>query len=388
MEIKVREVNAVQDKSIVEVEQELLNKHEQSLNGESNEAEEGNLGSGGMEQSTEGSTTEGEQENVQQENKAQEQQSISSGQLTEQDVLSFIKNRYNKEIKSFDELISERESSDALPEDVASYLKYKRDTGRGISDYLKLQEDIDSKNPDDLLREYFLQTQEGLDDEDIDIMMEDYSYDEELDDESEVKKIKLAKKKAVAKAKSYFNEQKEKYRQPIESMGGSISKEQEEQLKAYNEYMQQANSFEEQRQAREDWFKKKVDEVFNPEFKGFEFNVKDSKITFSPSDYTHLKKVHSDPNNFIKKFINEDGLLEDAVGYHKALAVAMNLDKFAEFFFEQGMSHAAEDMTQKIKNVNMSERKAPEVTNKGGVQVKVVNPDSGRGLKIRSRNKS
>lgn len=384
MDIKVREVGAVEDKSAIEVEQELLDKHEESLRDESNEVESNEVESGGVEQSIEGSTTEEEQEVIQQETQTQEQ----TRELTEESVLSFIKDRYNKEINSFDELIAERESSNELPEDVASYLKYKQETGRGISDYIKLQEDIDSKNPDDLLREYLLQTQEGLDDEDIDIIMEDYSYDEELDDESEIKKIKLAKKREVAKAKSYFKEQKEKYRQPVESAGTSISNEQEEKLQAYNEYMQQAKSYEEQAKARQEWFNKKVDEVFNPEFKGFEFNIKDSKMTFSPSDYSHLKKVHSDPNNFIKKFVNDDGLLEDAVGYHKALAVAMNLDKFAEFFFEQGMSHAADDMTRKIKNVNMSERKAPEATSKGGVQVKVINPDSGRGLKIRSRNKS
>jgi hypothetical protein len=34
--------------------------------------------------------------------------------------------------------------------------------------------------------------------------------------------------------------------------------------------------------------------------------------------------------------LNEDGLIEDAVGYHKALAVAMNPEKFAKFFYEQG----------------------------------------------------
>lgn len=383
MEIKVREVSAVQDKSSVEVEQELLDKHEQSLEDETNEVEPT-----GVEQSTESSTTEEEQEAVQQETQTQVEQSDDSGQLTEESVLSFIKDRYNREINSFDELLSAREEATEIPEDVKSFLEYKQETGRGINDYLKLQEDFDSKNPDDLLREYFLQTEEGLDAEDIEIMMENFSYDEDLDDESDVKKVKLAKKKAIAKAKSYFNEQKEKYRQPVESTASSVSNEQMEKIEAYNKYMQEAETFNEQQQLKVDWFNKKVDEVFNPEFKGFEFNVKDNKMVFSPSDYNHMKKMQSDPSNFIKKFVNEDGLLEDAVGYHKALAVAMNLDKFAEFFYEQGMSHAADDMTRKIKNVNMTERQAPEATTKGGVQVKVINPDSGRGLKIRSKNKS
>ena len=112
----------------------------------------------------------------------------------EEDVLSYIGKRYGKEINSLDEL-SEREESEELPEDVASYFKYKKETGRGIEDYVKLQRDFDAMNPDSLLREYLQFTEgEGLDAEDIDSLMEDYSYDEELDDESVIKKTKLAKK--------------------------------------------------------------------------------------------------------------------------------------------------------------------------------------------------
>jgi hypothetical protein len=42
---------------------------------------------------------------------------------------------------------------------------------------------------------------------------------------------------------------------------------------------------------------------------------------------------------------------------------------------------------RKTKNINMSERRAPEAVNKGGVQIKAVNPDAGKGLKIRSIKK-
>ena len=41
--------------------------------------------------------------------------------------------------------------------------------------------------------------------------MEDYKFDEDLDDEADVKKAKLAKKKVIAKAKN-IEEQKEQYR--------------------------------------------------------------------------------------------------------------------------------------------------------------------------------
>jgi hypothetical protein len=82
------------------------------------------------------------------------------------------------------------------------------------------------------------------------------------------------------------------------------------------------------------------------------------------------------------------GLIKDAVGYHKSLSIAMNPDKFAKFFYEQGMADATETNLKGIKNINMSERRAPEITKtSGGMQVKAVNPDSGKSLKIRSNKK-
>jgi hypothetical protein len=66
------------------------------------------------------------------------------------------------------------------------------------------------------------------------------------------------------------------------------------------------------------------------------------------------------------------------------LAAALSPEKLASFFFEQGKSFATDQNLKDIKNINMTERKAPQNVNKGGFQVKAVNPDSGRNLKIRS----
>ena len=65
----------------------------------------------------------------------------------------------------------------------------------------------------------------------------------------------------------------------------------------------------------------------------------------------------------------------------------MNPDKFAKFFYEQGQAVAVDDVMRKQKNVSMTTRKAPETTTKGGMKIRSVNPDSGRGLKIRSIKK-
>ena len=305
--------------------------------------------------------------------------------LKEEDVLSYIGKRYNKQINSFDELMAERNQAEEMPEDVAAFMKYKKETGRGFEDFLKLREDFESMDGDVLLKQYLHSTQEGLDSDDIDALMDDYRFDEDLDDESTVKRVKIARKKAIAEAKKYFGEQKEKYKLPLESSTVGISESEKEEFDAYKQYMQQAKTIEEENTRKRQWFDQKTNEVFSNEFKGFEFNVNDRKLTFSPGDAAELKKTQSTPQNFIQKFLDDSGLIKDAAGYHRALAIAMNPDRFAKFFYEQGMSDATDDVTRKIKNINMSERRATEVAKTpNGVQVKAVNPDHGRNLKIRS----
>ena len=352
MEFKVRELDGNEEKSLAEKEQEILDQHETK------------------EQVTE--------EVVEQK---QEQQ---PEELTEEKVLKFLGSRYGREITSFDDLVTEKEVTPEMPEDVAAYLKYKKETGRGIDDYARLNRDFDSMNENSLLREYFKSTEDGLDNEDISIMMEEYSYDEDLDDDSEVKRKKLAKKKMLSKAKKHFEKQKEYYKQPLES-SGSLTSEQEEELTAYRQYIESAKTQKQETERRQKWFTEKTDELFNSEFKGFEFKLDDKDVTFNPGSAEELKKVQSNPMNFISKYLDESGLLKDSNGYHRALAVAMNPEKFAKFFYEQGKAEATEDVMRKTKNVNMSERRTPEVTSKGGMKIRAMSQPSSRGLKIKSK---
>jgi hypothetical protein len=357
MEIKVRALDVEEPKSVQELEQELQEKHEQ----------------------------EQQQEDVVEE---QHEEPKVEVELNEGDVLSFISKRYNKEINSFDELMEQRQSNEELPEDVAAYLKYKKETGRGFDDFLKLRKDYDEMDQDQLLKEYLLATQEGLDEEDVDLMMDDYKYDEDLDDESRVKKVKVAKKKAVVEAKKYFNNLKEKYKAPLESSMANVSDEERKEFDSYKQYLQQAKTIQEQDERKRNWFTQKTNEVFDNGFKGFEFSVNDRKLMYAPGDASELKKNQLTPANFVNKFLDENGLINDAAGYHRSLAIAMNPEKFAKFFYEQGLSDATEDVMRKTKNINMGERKAPEIANKGGVQIKAVDPDSGKSLKIRSIKKT
>lgn len=381
MELKVRAVEAVEEKSVQEVEQELLDKHEEKFSDSDETTKETpQVKMDFAEGKSEETTTEVKETSEEKPEPVQE-----PAELSEEDVLSYIGKRYGKEINSLDELSAAREEAEELPEDVAAYFKYKKETGRGIEDYVRLQKDFSAMNPDALLREYLTITEgEGLDPEDIDSLMEDFSYDEELDDESVVKKTKLAKKKTIAKAKKFFNEQKELYKQPLESRPAADSQSNNEELQEYRQYLESVKTQQQESEVKRNWFLKESDKVFTEDFKGFDFVLDDKTVTFSPGDAQTIKKNQETPMNFINKYLDDKGLIKDAAGYHRALSIAMNPDKFAQFFYEQGKSEATEDVIRKTKNINMTERKTPEITNKGGFQVKSVNPDSGRGLKIRS----
>jgi len=373
MEMQVREVTDVVEKSKQQIEQELLDKHEaqQKLEFDDDKKEQVD--------SVEVSEPEIKSEESIVEELKKDPELL---ELNEEQVLSFIEKRYGKQINSLEELTAEREESETLPEDVAAYFKYKKETGRSLEEYVKLQQDFSQMNPDSLLKEYLTITEEGLDPEDIESIMEDYEFDEELDDPADVKKTRLAKKKIIAKAKKFFREQQEVYRQPLESRESSAS--QNEEFKAYKQYVNEAKTQKEESDRKSNWFSKKSDEVFSSEFKGFKFKVDESDITFSPGNASELRKAQETPMNFVNKFLDESGMLKDAEGYHRSLAIAMNPEKFAQFFYEQGQSNATEDVIRKTKNINMSERSAPEVSTKGGMQVKSVSTPSSNGLKIRS----
>jgi hypothetical protein len=353
MEIKVKAVEGTEEKSVQEIENKLLEKHEEKLNDdtpvEKVQTEQVQLKE---------ETTPVEQTEVKETPVVKEEIETQSSELNEEDVLKFIGNRYGKEIKSLDELNQQREE-EPLPEDVAKYLKYKKETGRGFDDFAKMQ------------RNY-----------------EDYSFDEELDDEKQIRKIKLAKKKTIAKAKDFFAKQQELYKVPLESRGDNLtSSESAKELEDYRKYIAEAKTVQEQQSRLRELYEKKTNDLFS-EFKGFEFTLDDKKFSFAPGDATELKSLQNNPQNFVKKFLGENGELEDAAGYHRSLAMAMHPEKFAKFFYEQGKSAAADETMKKLKNVNMSTRSAPEVTRStNGLQIKSVTPPSRSGLRIRSKNK-
>ena len=240
MDIKVREVTA-EEKSSQQIEQELLEKHEEKFQSETEQE------STDVKVEEPAAEVEVKEESTQVETPVEEvveekpPQLETPPELNEDEVLSYIGKRYGKEINSIDELVSKREDSEPLPEDVAAYLKYKKETGRGFNDFAKLQKDYTDLSPDALLREYYSITEEGLDPEDIDMLMEDFVYDEEVHEPNEIKKIKLAKKKEIAKAKKFLRQQQEQYKQPLESRESSASVNNDELIE-YRQYLESAKA--------------------------------------------------------------------------------------------------------------------------------------------------
>ena len=376
MEIKVKDLGLVEEKSRAEVEEQLLKKHEEKFED--------------TPQQEEVAEKVNTNEPVQEENSEPVENKTPSSELNDENVLSYIKDRYNKDINSVDELFAEKEANEPLPEDVSAYLKYKKETGRGIEDFYRLQKDYTDMDENSVLANYYASTEEGLDEIDIQDIIEDkFDFDEEIDDPKDIKKIKLAKKRELAKAKKFLNEQKDKYKVPLESSGDGLSADQQENLNAYKSYIDESKSIKEQTEKKYNYFLNKTNEVFNNDFKGFDFKVGENNLTFKPGTADELKNVQKDVTNFINKYMDDKGLIADAKGYHKALSVAMNPDKFAQFFYDQGVSNAVDNVSRKSKNINMDVRQAPQSVSKDGMKIRPVgNTDSGRGLRIRSIKKS
>lgn len=295
-------------------------------------------------------------------------------EIKDEDIIEYFKTKYQKEVTSVEDLFKDSQKAEVeqLPEDVVAYAKYKKETGRGFEDFIKLQKDPEAMSEESVLKEYLLASNEGLDAEDIESMINmEYSYDEDLDDEKEIAQKKLAKKKALSEAKNYINEQREKYKVPLESKGLPIPEAEVEEFKAYKERLQKAKSEQEIIQQQSQHFVKKTDELFSSEFKGFKFNVEGKDIVVPFGDPGELKTAQSDVRNFVSKYLDkETGLLSDPEGYHRALAAAMNPEKLAKYFYDLGKAEAIEATDKESKNINMTTRRNNQSVAGKGFQVR------------------
>ena len=307
-------------------------------------------------------------------------------ELSREEVFNdLLKDKYQIKAEELDDLVNNRQVSTELPEEVEKYLAYKKETNRGLEDFISLQSDIDSLNEGELMREYYRQTKQGLDDKDIEQLIDlNFGYNEGAD-ETVVNTKKLELKEELYKAKQFLQEQKGKYKTKLESSQSTLHEETKEAVEFFQLYkekqIEQAKRSESVRQT----FEEKTSRLFNDDFKGFEFNLGEEKVVFKPKDVSETRSKQSDLNNFIAKHTDEKGVLLDAKKYHTALSMAMNPEAYAKFFYEQGKASAIDKVVADGKNIDMNVR-SNVTSDKGGPKFRIVEDGNyNSGLKINKR---
>ena len=277
-----------------------------------------------------------------------------------------------------EEAVAEQAASGVeLPENIQKVVDFMNETGGSLEDYVKLNTDYASLNEDQLLREYYEQKYKAYDREDIDFLLQDkFSYDEDLDDEREVRLKKLERKQALSEAKNHLDGLKSKYYDEVK-MGSRLNPDQQKAVEFFNRYNKESEEAAKVAERQTSRFKQESAKVFNEKFEGFDYSVGDKKYRFKVNNAGQVKETQGDINNFIKKFLNEKGEMKDAKGYHKSLFTAMNADQVAQHFYEQGKADAVKDSMARTKNVNMNPRGVhEEVTASNGWKIRAV--DSGQ----------
>ena len=285
-------------------------------------------------------------------------------------------------------IVDSIETGTPLPESVQKLVDFMDETGGDLKDYIKLNQDFSEMDNHTLLQEYYKQTKPHLSDDEIEFVMEDtFAYDEDVDDDKEIKRKKLAMKEQVASAKQHLESVKSKYYEDIKN-GSKLTEEQQKAINFFNRYNEESEEARLIGEKQSEVFRQKSDQVFNDSFKGFEYKVGDKRFRFNVKDKQKIRETQGDINNFIKKFLTEDNLIDDATGYHKGLFTAMNPDQIANHFYEQGKADALKQSIAKSKNVSMDPRQSHiDNINTSGFKARVLN-DDGPDFKFKIKNKN
>ncbi len=285
-----------------------------------------------------------------------------------------------KEAKRDEKLLGKQ-----LPENIEKLVSFMEETGGTVEDYVRLNADYSKVDNDTLLQEYYKQTKPHLDREEINFLLEDkFSFDEDVDDEKEIKLKRLAAKEEIAKAKNFLEETKSKYYDEIKLRPG-VTQEQQKAMDFFNRYNKEQKVAEE----RHDRFVEQTNKIFSDEFKGFEFNLAEKKFHYNVQNTSNVVEKQSNLNTFVKKFLNNEGEVVDAVGYHKAMYAADNADTIANHFYEQGKADALKDVMAKSKNITNEPRpQAGGDVFVNGLKVRAISGADSSKLKFKVKNKN
>ncbi len=312
-----------------------------------------------------------------------EEEKVVLQEITEEEVEEQAENLQEQ----VDEAVQEsQDTAEPLPENIQKVVDFMNETGGSLQDYVKLNTDYSELNDTQLIKEYYETTKPHLDAEDIALLMEDFSYDEELDEPKDIRKAKIAFKEEAAKAKKHLESLKSQYYEEIKS-GSRLNPDQQKAVEFFNRYKKENEEAQKVAESQKSIFNSKTNKLFSTNFKGFDFNVGDKKYRFNVNNIDEVRTTQSDINNFVKKFLNENNEMSDAAGYHRSLFTAMNADAVINHFYEQGKADAMKDSVQKAKNIDMDPRGTHEnVKTSNGWTVRAVPGDSATSrLKIKSK---
>ena len=269
-----------------------------------------------------------------------------------------------------------------LPENVEKLVAFMEETGGNVEDYVRLNADYSNTDNDTLLKEYYKKSKPHLDDDEINFLLEDnFSYDEDLDEERDIRKKKLAFKEEVQEAKNFLEDLKGKYYDEIKLRPG-VTQEQQKAMEFFNRYNEEKSL----NSQKHDRFKKATSEMFNNDFKGFDFEVGEKKFRYGVNNPTSLADKQSELSNIIGKFLNDKGEVSDHKGYHKAMYAASNVDKIASHFYEQGKADAVKDVVNGSKNLSDEPRQtAGDSVYINGLKVKAISGVNSSKLKIKRK---
>ena len=268
-----------------------------------------------------------------------------------------------------------------LPENIEKLVNFMEETGGTIEDYTRLNADYSSVDEKTLLKEYYKKNKPYLDNSDVELLLEDFDYDEDLDEDRDIRKKKLAFKEEVAKAKGFLEETKNKYYDEIK-LRSSVNPDTQKAMDFFNRYNKQQEAATQQHER----FQESTKQLFNDDFEGFDIKVGDKNYKYNIQNRDKVAENQSNINNLVGKFLDSDGNVSDTKGYHKAMYAADNVDKIASHFYEQGKADAVKEVLNKSKN--LSDTKARSTQGDvfiNGFKVKAISGTDSSKLRIKTK---
>jgi len=318
-----------------------------------------------------------------------EETQLTLEEVIEEETKEEPKEEVKEEVQDLQDKVEEavqtsQDTGIELPENIQKVVDFINETGGTLEDYVKINQDYSNIDESTLLYQYYNQTKSHLTKDEIDFLIDDnFSVDEEIDEQRDIKRKKLAYKEEIAKAKSYLEGLKDQYYKEVK-LGSKLTDDQQKAVEFFNTYNSEQSEQAKLQDEQVNHFNNESKKVFNDNFKGFEFEVGDKKYRYNINDKQKVLDKQANILNVLDKYISKDNMLQDAKGYHKALFVADNADAVANHFYEQGKADAIKQLNADSKNINMDPRKTGTVET-GGVKIRAISGDDSSKLKIKLR---